>query len=853
MRGTAAPPGGVAVGLEPPARGRIKRHASSPSRSAAVALARAAHMHPITLALPAHAEDAYLLDAWGTNGTIAFVCAFVYALLSLGLGVAALDGADGGAVVLAVILRIVPGVVAAGWGAALIVGGMSEQAGPALRLWSPVMALLGAASSVGIAAQARYCVNETLAAASCPDPETLPWLAVAWALVLPHVLVHGMLVRWHHATAAAIVGSAVALGLLLPGAQSSGINTPRPAEGIVTFLANIAIVGLMGHKADRLARTFHLAQLSDAADGDGRARGAGVRGHGLLASVQHSPNVLLLKTELDGTVVFASEAASHVHGYDDHELEGRHLDEFVVTADRRALRDAIEAGRANPKQPFTATYHRVGKRGGSRLVRLHAFFMTRHDEPSSIVGFEWQESSPSPSAAGAAAPSTAASPEASRRRQENEVVMSFASHELYNSLHVLDATCATMADDPKLEDYREDFEDIVSAGKTVHLLVSDLLALVKLADGSLATHPEVIDTEALIQKVVNEQKPLTKLPIVVTIDPKVPTKLTLDGENTALLLANALNASVRSVDSGEIRVVVDLESDKKLRIDIVDEGTLDGATKEDLERALADGKPVEGTRQRRTALLLPVCNQVAEALLGTVSIEETSGYLHFSFIVPFTRVGGRGGAGAGGVAAAGAPQPPSVAGVAGMYVMLVDDSKMLRRTGGQMLERLGCTYKLLEDGDEVVGALAEAERPFDCILLDIKMERTDGAVVCSKLREIHGARLPIVAMTSHTEARDVDRFMSMGFDLVLGKPFSVQDLGNALLKGRMARGTARFSRMSARTDEPAGRLDDPHRHAFTTRQEAIDEAGGDLPDAFEDEIVDGGGGSSRALPGAVRK
>lgn len=63
-------------------------------------------------------------------------------------------------------------------------------------------------------------------------------------------------------------------------------------------------------------------------------------------------------------------------------------------------------------------------------------------------------------------------------------------------------------------------------------------------------------------------------------------------------------------------------------------------------------------------------------------------------------------------------------------------------------------------------ALIDATRPFDAILMDIFMERSDGAQVCQRLRELNGARLPIIAMTGHTSEEHRRRFEAMGFDLV---------------------------------------------------------------------------------------
>ena len=133
-----------------------------------------------------------------------------------------------------------------------------------------------------------------------------------------------------------------------------------------------------------------------------------------------------------------------------------------------------------------------------------------------------------------------------------------------------------------------------------------------------------------------------------------------------------------------------------------------------------------------------------------------------------------------------------------MHVLLVDDVGIVRRTGEAFLEMLGCSSVCLEDGDLVEAALEASVRPFDAIVMDIVMHRSDGAEVCRTLRERWGVRCPIIAMTGNTSSRDVQRYFSMGFDVVLPKPFSLDRLGRALVEGRQRRGgNTRFVRQSA--------------------------------------------------------
>jgi hypothetical protein len=88
--------------------------------------------------------------------------------------------------------------------------------------------------------------------------------------------------------------------------------------------------------------------------------------------------------------------------------------------------------------------------------------------------------------------------------------------------------------------------------------------------------------------------------------------------------------------------------------------------------------------------------------------------------------GGSGGSGAG------KGEAPPVA--FGLHVLVVDDEKVNRKVASRMLDRLGCTWDAIDDGDLVGPALAFSERAYDVILLDILMERSNGIEVCVCVR-----------------------------------------------------------------------------------------------------------------------
>lgn len=91
-----------------------------------------------------------------------------------------------------------------------------------------------------------------------------------------------------------------------------------------------------------------------------------------------------------------------------------------------------------------------------------------------------------------------------------------------------------------------------------------------------------------------------------------------------------------------------------------------------------------------------------------------------------------------------------------------------------------------EDDQEMYHALAQ--HSISLILMDIHLgeDKVDGTELLNELRKNPDyAALPVVAVTAYAMPGDEERFLGMGFDAYLSKPFQQQDL-QALVK-RMAK------------------------------------------------------------------
>lgn len=114
--------------------------------------------------------------------------------------------------------------------------------------------------------------------------------------------------------------------------------------------------------------------------------------------------------------------------------------------------------------------------------------------------------------------------------------------------------------------------------------------------------------------------------------------------------------------------------------------------------------------------------------------------------------------------------------------LVVDDVTSNRKLAVAFLARLGWKTVDVDGGIAALEQMA-ADPAVDLVLLDISMPDMCGEAVCRQLRaDSRFAALPIVAYTAHALPADSERFLASGFDAVLIKPISVQDLQNVITK-----------------------------------------------------------------------
>jgi twitching motility two-component system response regulator PilG len=119
--------------------------------------------------------------------------------------------------------------------------------------------------------------------------------------------------------------------------------------------------------------------------------------------------------------------------------------------------------------------------------------------------------------------------------------------------------------------------------------------------------------------------------------------------------------------------------------------------------------------------------------------------------------------------------------LAGLKVMVIDDSKTIRRTAETLLKKEGCEVVTANDGFEALAKISDTQP--DLIFVDIMMPRLDGYQTCSVIKSNKMFKsTPVIMLSSKDGLFDKARGRIVGSEQYLTKPFTREELLSAIRK-----------------------------------------------------------------------
>ncbi len=354
------------------------------------------------------------------------------------------------------------------------------------------------------------------------------------------------------------------------------------------------------------------------------------------------------------------------------------------------------------------------------------------------------------------------------------------SHEIRTPLNGVIGLAQVMGRTELSIEQREMLELIQSSGRTLQVLLSDILDLARVESGRLELSEETFDlgravreSAHLYESAANEKG----LQFFVEIAPEADRWIAGDMVRLKQILTNLVSNAVKFTSTGFVSLTAapgpDRDGAPTLRFSIEDTGI--GFDCETRERLFSRFEQADGAITRKfggSGLGLAISRQLAEMMGGDLDCEsEPDGGSAFILTIPFRAVEKPDTAGLSAVDADEGDQPA-------IRVLLADDHPVNRKVVEMILAQAPVELVSVEDGARAVQACRDGD--YDLILMDMQMPVMDGLTATREIR-LHEAamglaRTPIVMLTANALPEHIAMAEAAGADRHLAKPFDAAEL-----------------------------------------------------------------------------
>ncbi|MFY7965798.1 MAG: PAS domain S-box protein [Chitinophagaceae bacterium] len=323
---------------------------------------------------------------------------------------------------------------------------------------------------------------------------------------------------------------------------------------------------------------------------------------------------------------------------------------------------------------------------------------------------------------------------------------------------------------------------INTAAENLLIILNDILDLSKIEAGKLSLEKIAFEPKEVLARAMSvmmhkaEEKGIAFTNSFC--DQRLSNVLIGDPFRLNQVLLNLVSNAIKFTEKGSVNIdceVLNQDSKKQhIRITVSDTGIgMSETFSKNLFQKFTQEDESTTRKYGGTGLGMSICRELVELMNGKIYAESSKGVGSKFFVEIVLEKGS-------------SDQLSSSSKIENLdikisdsKILLADDNEMNRLVATTILNNYGCKIDEAQNGVEVLEKLKDNH--YDVILMDIQMPLLDGIEATKKIRQSN-INIPIIALTAFALKGDEEKFLSVGMNDYLVKPFKENDLLNIISK-----------------------------------------------------------------------
>jgi len=332
---------------------------------------------------------------------------------------------------------------------------------------------------------------------------------------------------------------------------------------------------------------------------------------------------------------------------------------------------------------------------------------------------------------------------------------------------------------------REFVATLVQSAQSLMGVVNDVLDFTAIEGNRVELEVSEFSPARLAQDAVALMRPMAEqkgLDLLLWVGP-LPRRLTGNPTRLQQVLVNLLSNAIKVTEQGEVRL--DLSATRaqatswRLTCTVTDSSAgIEQAALARLRDALDDDRLIDTSDTSAAGMRVSIAARLLKQVSGDLRIEIQPGKgcrIIVSVVLDE--------AGSDTTERIEMPTKPVV--LDQLRVLVAEDNPVNQTLAMAVLGRFGIQAELARDGNEALAAVRQ--KPFDIVLMDVRMPNLDGLEATRAIRALpdQQGRPWIIAVTANALDQDRQQCLDAGMNDFLPKPFNQAALRSALMNARL--------------------------------------------------------------------